>query len=135
MGYSTYQWVVDHLDQAGADGDWPYSLPSVVLTHRDLEPIAESIRVATGPPQEHRALLEELAGGKDAWIVGGGDVAAQFADAGMLQEVIVWFAPVLLGSGKPLFTGRQELELQEAGHNGAFLCARYAVTGGDRSNR
>ena len=67
------------------------------------------------------------AGGKDLWIVGGGDLAGQFADAGLLDEVIVYIAPVALGSGAPLLPRRVELRLEELGRNRDFACARYAV--------
>lgn len=127
MGYTTYQWVVDH--EAAAPRPWPYDLPSYVFTHRDLQPVADNITCVAGPPEEHRAALESAAGDKDVWIVGGGDLAAQFARAGMLDEVMVSIAPVLLGSGRPLFTEAFDLELQEFDRNEAFLCARYAVRG------
>jgi dihydrofolate reductase len=67
------------------------------------------------------------AGGKNLWIVGGGDLAGQFADAGLLDEVIVYIAPVTLGSGAPLLSRRVELRLEELGRNRDFACARYAV--------
>ena len=72
---------------------------------------------------------EEMAaaGGKNLWIVGGGDLAGQFADAGLLDEVIVYIAPVTLGSGAPLLPRRVELRLEELGRNRDFACARYAV--------
>jgi dihydrofolate reductase len=37
------------------------------------------------------------------WIVGGGDLAGQFFDAGLLDELIVQVGSVTLGSGKPVF--------------------------------
>ena len=43
------------------------------------------------------------AGGRNIWIVGGGDLAGQFHDAGLLSEVIVQIGSVTLGRGKPLF--------------------------------
>ena len=46
------------------------------------------------------------AGERDLWIVGGGDVASQFADAGLLDDVRVTVVPVVLGGGKPLFERR-----------------------------
>jgi dihydrofolate reductase len=46
------------------------------------------------------------AGNGDLWIVGGGYVASQFADAGLLDEVAVTIVPVVLGEGKPLFYRR-----------------------------
>ena len=51
----------------------------------------------------------------------------QFADAGLLDEVIVYIAPVTLGSGAPLLPRRVELRLEELGRNRDFACARYAV--------
>ena len=49
------------------------------------------------------------AGDRNVWIVGGGDLAGQFADAGLLDEVIVSIAPVTLGGGAPLLPRRIEL--------------------------
>ena len=46
------------------------------------------------------------AGDRDLWVVGGGNVASQFADAGLLDEVLVTVVPVVLGEGKPLFDRR-----------------------------
>ena len=45
----------------------------------------------------------ESAGDRKLWIVGGASVASQFADAGLLDEVIATVVPVVLGAGKPLF--------------------------------
>ncbi len=60
-------------------------------------------------------------------VRGGGDVAGQFADAGLLDEVWVGYAPVTLGSGAPLLPRRVELALQEVVRNEDFACARYTV--------
>ena len=45
----------------------------------------------------------DAAGDRDLWVVGGGNVASQFADAGLLDDLIVTVVPVVLGEGKPLF--------------------------------
>jgi len=71
--------------------------------------------------------LEQAAGNRNVWIVGGGDLAGQFADAGLLDEVIVYVAPVTLGAGAPLLPRRVELRLEETARNGDFVTARYAV--------
>ena len=132
MGRSTYAWIMENLDVAG--GGWPYAQPSFVLTHAELAPVADSVRFRSGPPAQLRAELEEAAGEKEVWIVGGGDLAQQFAAAGMLDLVDVSVAPVLLGSGKPLFTAAYDLELLEAGRNAGFLEARYRL-GAPRERR
>ena len=54
-------------------------------------------------------LIDEMlgaAGDQDLWIVGGGNVASQFADHGLLDRVEVTVVPVVLGEGKPLFDRR-----------------------------
>jgi dihydrofolate reductase len=71
--------------------------------------------------------LVRAAGGKNVWIVGGGDLAGQFAEAGLLDEVLVTIAPVTLGAGAPLLPRRIELRLDELGRNGDFVAARFAV--------
>ena len=42
------------------------------------------------------------AGGKNVWIVGGGELAGQFYDHGLLDEIFVQVGSVTLGAGKPL---------------------------------
>lgn len=127
MGATTYQWVLDHNSATGES--WGYTQPTWVFTHRDVAPVSDDVRIVAGEPAELREALVKEADGKDVWIVGGGDLAAQFARAGMLNEVIVSIAPVFLGSGRPLFGGAFDLELREFDRNRAFLCARYEVIG------
>ena len=74
-------------------------------------------------PAVHEQLVA-AAGGRNVWIVGGGDPV--FADAGLLDEVIALVAPVTLGAGAPL-PRRLELRLEEPGRNGDFACARPTV--------
>ncbi len=125
MGATTYEWLVRHEVEAG--NPWPYDMPCFVFSHRDLAPVATSVRIVAGIPADHRDLLVQAAVGADVWIVGGGDLAAQFWAAGMLDEMILSIAPVMLGSGRPVFTRRCDLELLEVERNQAFMCARYRV--------
>jgi dihydrofolate reductase len=74
----------------------------------------------------HEAMAA-AAGDRNIWIVGGGDLAGQFADAGLLDGVIVQIAPVTLGGGAPLLPRRIELSLEELGRNGDFACARFSA--------
>jgi len=127
MGATTYLWLVDHLRKSGEK--WPYELPSWVFTHRALEPVADNITFVSGKPVEHHAAIAEAAGDKDIWVVGGGGLAADWAEAGLLQELIVYIAPVTLGAGRPLFPRPFDLRLVELAQNKAFACARYEVVG------
>lgn len=128
MGATTYEWVRARI-VAGTE-KWPYAMPCVVFTHRDLPAIdGADIRFASGDVLAVHASLADAAGGKGVWVVGGGDLAGQFADAGLLDEVIVSIAPVTLGAGRPLFPRRYALETREVARNGAFTCVRYGVLG------
>ena len=100
-----------------------------MFTHADLEPIADNVTIVAGKPDEHHETIAAAAGDKDIWVVGGGDLAAQCADAGLLHELILYIAPVTLGSGRPLFPRPYDLRLVELAQNKAFACARYEVVG------
>ncbi len=127
MGATTYAWLGDHLAETGEP--WAYEVPCFIFTHRTFEPLGDDVRFVSGAPTEHRAAIEEAAGGRDVWVVGGGALAADLAEVGMLDEAIVSIAPVTLGAGRPLFPRRFDLRLREHGRNGAFLVATYDVVG------
>jgi len=74
----------------------------------------------------HEQMVAE-AGGRNVWLVGGGDLVGQFADAGLLDDVFVMIAPVTLGAGAPLLPRRLTLRLEEVARNGDFACAHYSV--------
>ena len=130
MGSTTYEWILDHefAGKEPADWKWPYEIPCWVFTHRQLPvvPAAPIEFTSADVATVHGAMLR-AAGDRNVWIVGGGDLAGQFADAGLLDEVIVSIAPVTLGSGAPLLPRRIELRLEEVGRNGDFASARYSV--------
>ena len=127
MGATTYAWLVHHLKESGEA--WPYTQPCLVFTHRTFEAPGDDITFVSGPPARHRTALERAAGNRDVWVVGGGALAADFAGAGMLDEVLVSIAPVTLGAGRPLFPRPFDLRLRDVGRNGAFVVASYDVVG------
>ncbi|HEX6232358.1 MAG TPA: dihydrofolate reductase family protein [Jiangellaceae bacterium] len=124
MGSSTYEWVLNH-----ESGVWPYKLPSWVMTTRELPKAGENVRFASGDVRAVHDAMTAAAGGKDLWVVGGGDLAGQFAEAGLLDEIVVYIAPVTLGGGAPLLPRKLDLRLEELAQNKAFACARYSVIG------
>jgi dihydrofolate reductase len=130
MGSTTYEWILDH-EFAGkdpAEWKWPYDIPGWVFTHRQLPVVPEAqIEFTSGDVAVVHAEMIRAAGDRNVWIVGGGDLAGQFADAGLLDEVIVSIAPVTLGAGAPLLPRRIELRLDELGRNGDFVAVRYSV--------
>lgn len=105
MGASTYEWMLRHLVHPEADrpGPWPYTQPTWVFTSRTLPPVAGAdIRFVRGDVRPVHAEMAAAAAGKNLWIVGGGELAGQFHDAGLLDELIVQVGSVTLGSGQPL---------------------------------
>ena len=128
MGATTYEWVRSHLAASGEP--WPYKQPTWVFTHRDLPLIdGADVRLTNGAVDRVHADLTRAADGTDVWIVGGGALAADFARAGLLDEIVVSIAPVTLGAGRPLLSGRFDLQLLDTGRNVDFVCARYRVVG------
>jgi dihydrofolate reductase len=130
MGATTYEWILDHefKGKDPSEWKWPYDIPCWVLTHRELVVVPNAdVRFASGDVAAVHADMVAAANGKDLWVAGGGDLAGQFADAGLLDEVIVYIAPVALGAGAPLLPRRLELRLEETGRNGDFVAARYSV--------
>lgn len=121
MGATTYRWLLDN-DPAG----WENTLPTWVFTHREFA-AHDEITFTTDDVRTVHAAMVEAAAGKDVWLIGGGDLVGQFADAGLLDEVWVQYAPVTLGGGAPLLPRHVELRLEEHARNREFLCARYAV--------
>lgn len=123
MGASTFEWVM-----RAEQGNWGYTQPTWVFTHRALDlPTTGDVRLTQSDVRDVHAQMTAAAGGKDLWVVGGGDLAGQFADAGLLDEVWLQYAPVTLGAGAPVLPRELDLELVEIARNRAFLCGRYRV--------
>lgn len=109
MGASTYEWMLRHAETVSAEtgAAWPYAQPTWVFTHRDLPAVpGATLHFVRGDVAPVHAAMRAAAGGRNVWIVGGGDLAGQFHDAGLLDELIVQMGSVTLGTGKPLFPRR-----------------------------
>lgn len=103
MGSATYEWMLRHVVEAEPPQPWPYTQPVWVFSSRTLRGVpGADVRFVNGDVRPvHRAMVEAAAG-KNVWIVGGGDLAGQFHDAGLLDEIFVQIGSVTLGAGKPL---------------------------------
>jgi dihydrofolate reductase len=130
MGATSYEWVLDHEfgDKDPAEWKWFYDIPCWVFTHRQLPVVPDArIEFTSADIATVHAEMAAAAGDRNVWLVGGGDLVGQFADVGLLDEVIVQIAPVTLGAGAPLLPRRLELQLEELGRNVDFTCARFSV--------
>ena len=134
MGSSTYEWMARNADAVKKEtgAAWPYAQPAWVFSNHRL-PVIEGadVRFVSGDVRPVFAQMQAAAGAKNIWIVGGGDLAGQFHDAGLLDEVIVQIGSVTLGQGKPLFPRRvlsPVLQLQSVQQMGAGMAElRYTV--------
>lgn len=132
MGSTTYQWVLDHEELLEEPGTWPYEQPTWVFTSRDLPAVpGADIRFVSGGVAPVHAQMVEAAAGKNVWLVGGGELVGQFADVGLLDEIILGVGSVFLGGGAPLLPRRltpPRLRLISATPDGEdFVTLRYAV--------
>jgi len=121
MGATTYEWIV-----ANEPGEWMYKQPTWVLTHRpNIVRPGHPVRTFHGDITELQPQLVQAAGYQDVWVVGGGEAARQFADKGLIDELIVSYAPCTLGTGGRLLPAHTEWKLVESAVNGDFICARW----------
>ena len=87
----------------------PYHVPVFILTHHARPPIAmegnTTFHFITGGIHEALERARETAAGRDVRIGGGPNTIQQYLRAGLIDELHIAIAPVLLGSGEPLFEG------------------------------
>jgi dihydrofolate reductase len=110
LGATTYEWVLEHeqvLDDPAKWHTWYGGTSTWVFTHRSLPAVpGADIRFVQGDVAPVHAAMCAASGDRNIWLVGGGDLAGQFADQGLLDEIIVSVAPVTLGAGAPLLPRR-----------------------------
>lgn len=109
MGSATYEWMLRHAEQVAKEtgSPWPYDQPVWVFSSRKLPKVdGADIHFVSGDVLHVHNKLRAAAKDKNIWIVGGGDLAGQFYDAGLLDELIIQVGSATLGNGKPLFPRR-----------------------------
>lgn len=131
MGSTTYEWLLHEEDLLANPQKWQqfYAGKSVfVFTSRDLAvPPGADVAFLSGPVADHLARLQAVG---DIWVVGGGDLAGQFLDAGALDEIRLSVAPVFLTGGAavlPRLLTSDRVRLVYAEAVGAFARLVYRV--------
>jgi dihydrofolate reductase len=134
MGSTTYEWVLEHeqlLDHPEKWREYYGATPCWVFSHREPPAIAgANLRFVQGQVAPAHREMVDAAHGKNIWIVGGGELVGQFADAGLLDEIQLDIAPVTLGAGAPLLPRRllaSVLTLATVEQRGQFVGATYRV--------
>lgn len=131
-------WILGRNMFAPTRGDWggsdwqgwwgdnpPYHVPVYILTHHPRASITMAggtvFHFVTGGIHEALARAREAAGGCDVRIGGGADTIRQYLREGLIDELHIAIAPVLLGRGEPLFEG---LDLRALG----YACVQHVAS-------
>ena len=103
MGSSTYEWLLEEHIKQESGRTWPYDIPIWVFSSRNLPPLkGADIRFANGDVAVYHREMMKVADGKNIWLIGGGELVGQFHDRGLLDEIIISVAPVMLKAGAAL---------------------------------
>ena len=96
MGRNTFEFVANY------DGPFPYpNSTNYVFSNSDIKSNLP-IEIISGDAIEFLTDLKRKPG-KDIWLIGGGRLNTSFANAGLIDEIILTQIPVFLGEGIPVF--------------------------------
>jgi dihydrofolate reductase len=132
MGATTYEWIVERERMLAQPANWPYAAtPCWVFSHRQLPAVpGADLTFVSGDVVAVHEQMQAAAGERNVWLVGGGELVGQFADRGLLDEIILSVAPATLGGGSPLLPRRLmpgQLRLSRCWQDGPFACLSYSV--------
>ncbi|AXJ10918.1 dihydrofolate reductase family protein [Arthrobacter sp. PM3] len=111
----------------------PYHAPVFVLTHSPRRPLlmqgGTTFNFVSDGIESALAQAREAAGSKDVAIAGGAQTARQYLSAGLVDELRLHIAPVVLGAGERLLDGVANLKLvpTEVGGTRLVTHVRYQV--------
>ncbi len=134
IGRRTYE-VANRMDagkergSASSGETYPFSGPVFVLTHEPPDPPDPEVTFLTGDIGEAVATALNAAGGKNLEILGA-DVAGQCLQGGLVDEILVYVLPVLLGDGIRFSSpglARIDLEPVSSARSGAVTILRFRV--------
>ncbi|MDB5239535.1 MAG: bifunctional deaminase-reductase protein [Spirosoma sp.] len=96
MGHATYQTIL------GFGGDFPYQDKTNYVFSRSKRPNAPFVHHVAEAPDEFVKRLKQT-DGSGIWLIGGGQLNTVLLNAGLIDELIISIAPIVLGTGIPLF--------------------------------
>ena len=110
-------WLVGRTMHDVVDGwgdDPGFGVPVFVVTHRAHETLVKgdtTFEFVTDGIDVALAMARAAAGDKNVIVMGGADLLRQYLAAGVVDELTLTIAPVLLGGGKRLFEGIERTDL------------------------
>jgi dihydrofolate reductase len=128
-------------DRGEWDLDWkgwwgpnpPYHAPVFVLSHHEREPVemegGTTFHFVTDGIESALEQARAAAGEKDVSIAGGAQTDRQYLAAGLVDELRMHVAPMVLGAGERPLEGLTDLKLEQIGVTSTKLVAhlRYRV--------
>ena len=108
------RWTYEAAEHWGDENPW--GLPFFIVTHRpEEEPQGGAFTFVAGVKEAVEQAVQ-AADGKDVHVMGGADVIRQALAAGLVDELTIILAPVILGGGKRLFDGfTSSMDLEHLG--------------------
>ena len=109
-------WDADEPWQGWWGDSPPFHVPVFVLTHHEREPLTlgdTTFTFVTEGPEAAMAKAQEAAGERPVLVAGGADAAQQLLRAGLVDEIELHVAPILLGGGARLFEGLDGIRLEK----------------------
>lgn len=116
--------VPDAITDAGIYGKDAYVFSRTLTAHR-----SPGIHIVSGPVEETIAALKARPG-KDLWLFGGGNLARQCFDAGLVDTVEIAVMPILIGSGIPVLPAGARVHLtleRERRYQSGIVMLEYTV--------
>ena len=100
-------WDEDPNDRGWGGDDPPFHMPVFVITHHAREALemegGTTFHFVTGGVEAAVEQASDVAGDRQVHVSGGGSIVQQALSAGLLDELQLHIAPVLLGGGTRLF--------------------------------
>ena len=108
------RWTYEAAEHWGDENPW--GLPFFIVTHRTEEQPEGDAFVFVDGVEEAVAQAKAAAGDKDVSVMGGAETIRQALEAGLVNQLTIIVAPVILGAGKRLFEGfTKDVELEHLG--------------------
>ena len=103
LGNKTYTTAINGVWESKT----PFPVPALILGSKKKD-VAEGFEIISEGIDAALSRARSIAGEKDILVMGGANVAQQFLNAGLLDEIHIHIAAILLGSGTRLFENQSK---------------------------